>query len=95
MERVRWPVLMRLQTAADYTERTRAQFRALVRAGLMPPGRDVEGVEQWSRRELDRAVERLFGMEGERAEDEGRQKAAEALERRRAKISGAHAQQGG
>jgi hypothetical protein len=90
----RWPTLMKQATAAEYLDYTRVKFRAMVAAGIVPPGRLIEGEERWSRRELDRAADRLFQLESKSAEEAENRKFEEALKRHSAHISGAHSVQG-
>jgi hypothetical protein len=55
-----WPLLMDLATACAFLGYTRAQFRALVAAGLLPPPREpVPGKPQWHRVEVELATARV------------------------------------
>jgi hypothetical protein len=81
MSDARWPILMDAPTACKYLTYTRRHFEALLRAGLMPqPRAPIEGEPRWHRRELDRAVDRLFDIEMESEHERARASARRALD---------------
>jgi hypothetical protein len=76
-----WPLLMDLPTASRFTSHTRAQFRAMITAGLFPPGRSVlSGKEPWHRGELEKAADRLWQLEKQAQDEQQKASAQRALE---------------
>jgi hypothetical protein len=62
-----WPLLMDAGTAARYLTYSRAQFKALVIAGLVPPPREhLPGLARWHRDELDACMARLWNLRKDR-----------------------------
>ena len=66
-----WPLLMDQATARQFTSTTRAQFQALLTAGLLPPPRELlPGHRWWHRDELVACLSRLFQLENTRHDEE-------------------------
>lgn len=55
----RWPRTMRQSTAAQYVERSPADFARMVAAGVMPPPFDLDGADAWDMVDLDAAIDAL------------------------------------
>ena len=53
------PRLLRRGRAADYCDVSEPTFRKFVAEGLLPPPRQLNGMELWDRVDLDRAIDAL------------------------------------
>jgi hypothetical protein len=74
-----WPLLMDAGTAARYLRYTRAQMKALILAGFVPPPREhLPGLPRWHREELDACMARLWNLRREDQDAEERGRALEA-----------------
>jgi hypothetical protein len=60
-----WPMLLDEAGACRLTSQSRRDFRALVTAGVFPPGRILLGCREprWHRVELEAVLARLWGLD--------------------------------
>ena len=76
-----WPVLLDQAQACRFLSYTRAQFHALVKAGLLPPPREHHpGEPRWYRRELERCLDRLYQLEESHSDEHAKLAARRALD---------------
>lgn len=59
------PRRMRANAAAYYMSVSESTFLARVRAGAYPPGTKDGGITVWLRDDLDRVIDRQFGVQPE------------------------------
>ena len=54
-----WPRLLRRQMAPEYIGVKPTKFDELVDKGIIPPAKQLDGIDVWDRYELDTAVDAL------------------------------------
>ncbi len=76
-----WPLWLDQATTCRFLSLTRGQLNAMQAAGTVPPPKEVhQGVERWSRRELERLDDRLFEGKQEPDLEEDKRRARQAIE---------------
>jgi hypothetical protein len=69
----RWPMLMDEATVSEYLTQNCHDLGVLIAAALVPPPREhVSGEWRWNRTELDRAMERLWGLEEQQRHEQSK-----------------------